>query len=354
MARGKTSEVVRTGLPLLEGGQRVRAEPQAERLQPDDTGGGDVAKVHVRPDPGDQVGLQRRGGRLDEQLLHSDASRQHVLDQAVPELAVRPADAGAAALPGLERHQRGAGVQVLGDRRDPLARRLHLRAAGVLETDLGHDGEVARELADVAGLLGVGHVNRAVGHLDVRAGVVLAEPPEVLELPLQDELLEQRAAEVVADAVLVEHADLLAQAAGDQRGAPAELDEVDVLRAEFDEVAEQAERYTAVDHHGQAAGAGFDRPLGQCQRCQVHRFPPRGWEPNSGIRTTATLPTGRQVISSTATPFRYASRTRSVPPCATTSTSPPVSAGPGPAGPGPAGPVEASAPSRSPLRRAAR
>ena len=36
------------------------------------------------------------------------------------------------------------------------------------------------------------------------------------------------------------------------------------------------------------------------------------------------LSTGRQVIWSTGTPWMYASRTRTVPPCAMTSTSPPV------------------------------
>ena len=133
--------------------------------------------------------------------------------------------------------------------------------------------------------------------------MLIKEIAKVVEAALQHELLEQRPAEVEVDAVAVEHADLLAQAVGDDRGAPAELDVVDVLRAEFDLVGEQAERHAAVDHHGQAAGAGLDRPLGQGQYCLVHRFPPRESVPNPGIRTIVALSTGRQVIWSTVTPL---------------------------------------------------
>jgi hypothetical protein len=108
----------------------------------------------------------------------------------------------------------------------------------------------------------------------VGGAVVLAEPPEVLELPLQGELLEQGAAEVEADPVMVEHVDLLAQAVGDDRGAPAELDVVDVLGAELDLVGELAERDAAVDHHREAGFARLRRPPGQQQRGRSHLIPP--------------------------------------------------------------------------------
>src|SRR5215831_7228269 len=98
MARWKTSAEVRTvRLPnvvgyskadLLEDGQGVGAQPEPQRLKADDALRGDVAQVHVRADPGDQVGLQGGGGRLEEQAVDADARMQHVLDQAVPELAV--------------------------------------------------------------------------------------------------------------------------------------------------------------------------------------------------------------------------------------------------------------------------
>jgi len=63
-----------------------------------------------------------------------------------------------------------------------------------------------------------------------------------------------------------EHVDLLAQAVGDQRGAPAELDVVDVLGPELDLVGEQAERDAAVelgDDEGCAEGGAPEDGAGR-------------------------------------------------------------------------------------------
>ena len=83
-----------------------------------------------------------------------------------------------------------------------------LGAARVLVSDLGHHGEVTRELADVARLLRVGHQDRPVGHLDVPAGPGHAEPPVILKPALHHLLLKQRPAKVESDLVCGQHVDL--------------------------------------------------------------------------------------------------------------------------------------------------
>src|SRR5580693_1874586 len=81
MARWKTSWVVRMGVRLLESGQRIGAEPEPQGFQPDDAGRRDVPQVHVRPQPGDEVRLQRGGRGLEQQAVLAEAGREHVLDQ---------------------------------------------------------------------------------------------------------------------------------------------------------------------------------------------------------------------------------------------------------------------------------
>src|SRR3984957_8488607 len=149
MARWKTSVVVRIGFPSLKSGQRVGPEPEPEGFQPDDALRGDVAEVDVRSDEGDEVGLQGRRGCLEEQVLRADAGGQHVLDQPGPRFAVRPADARPPALPGLQRDQRRAGLEVLADVLDPRFRRQLRGTLRVLEAHLGYHGEVSGELSYV-------------------------------------------------------------------------------------------------------------------------------------------------------------------------------------------------------------
>ena len=106
----------------------------------------DVAEVDVGTDPPHEVALELGRGRLEEQLLGCDVAGQDLLDEAEAELAVGPADAGAAALAGLQRHQERAGLEVLVDALDPAVRRQTLRALRVLEADLGHHVELGRQL----------------------------------------------------------------------------------------------------------------------------------------------------------------------------------------------------------------
>ena len=205
MARWKTSLVVRIGLsPAYSKAVSVSARSPRRRVSsPRTPGAGMLPRLASGPEPGDEVGLQG-GGRAPRTAGCSwrMPGREHVLDQPGPQRAVRAADAGPPALPGLQRDQRGAGLEVLADVVDPLARRQFGGAGRVLESDLGDHGEVVGELPYVARLLRVGQRDRPVRHLDVLAPVPSAEFPEIVEPVLQHELLEQRAAEVEPDAVL--------------------------------------------------------------------------------------------------------------------------------------------------------
>ena len=63
------------------------------------------------------------------------------------------ADPAPATLPSLGDDQAGAGVEILADVLDPVPGPHPLRAGGVLQPHLGEHGELAGELAHVAGLL---------------------------------------------------------------------------------------------------------------------------------------------------------------------------------------------------------
>ena len=118
---------------------------------------------------------------------------------------------------------------------------------GVLRADLRHDDEVLGQLCDQLELALVGKVDRAVRDLDVREALVGEPAPVLVDLVPGDDGLEQRAA---ADDRRFEGAverDLLVQVAGDVRGAPAELDDVDVIPGRVEEAFDVAQRETLVD-----------------------------------------------------------------------------------------------------------
>ena len=177
----------------LEALERVGAEAEPDRLEPEQRRGRDVAQVHVGTDPLHEVALQLGGRRLEEQLRRVDVAVEDLLNEAEAELAVGPADARAAALAGLQRDQEGPGFEVLVDALDPAVGRQELRALRVLEADLGHHIELVGQLPDVAGLLNVREGDGAVRDLHVAAAVALAQVAEVVEAVLQHELLEEGA-----------------------------------------------------------------------------------------------------------------------------------------------------------------
>ena len=93
-------------------------------------------------------------------------------------------------------------------------------------------------------------VDRAVGDLDVREAE-LGEPPLVLvELARRVDDLEERAAD--HDRLLAQHVELALEVARDVRGAPAELDDRDVVARHLEDVLPAARAEALVDHVGQA------------------------------------------------------------------------------------------------------
>src|SRR6266576_4254512 len=162
------------------------------------------------------------------------------------------------------------GSEILADVLDPPARRQLLGADRVFEPHLGDDGDVIGELAYVAGLFRVRHRDRPVRYLDVPTGVLMAELPEIVEPALQHVLLEERAAEVESDVLGAQDLDLRAQVAGHHRGAPAALDEIDVLGRGRHQVGEIPQRDPAVDHHRESGVTGLTGPARQVQYGLIH------------------------------------------------------------------------------------
>ena len=123
----------------------------------------------------------------------------------------------------------------------------------VLRADLGEDGEVAREVGDQLELALARDVDRAVGDLDVREAE-LGQPALVLvELVLRVDDLEERAAD--HDGLLAQDVELALEVGRHVRGAPAELDDVDVLAGGLEHVLPRARAEALVEHVGEPAVA---------------------------------------------------------------------------------------------------
>ena len=128
-----------------------------------------LPRLTLGPTRRDEVVLQLPRRRLEEQRLGSDPARQELFDEPEAQLPVGPADPRTTALPGLQGDQGRAGVEVFVDVVDPPARWQVLGSSRVLEAHLGDDLELAAELADEPGLLGVRQLDRPVRDLDVAA-----------------------------------------------------------------------------------------------------------------------------------------------------------------------------------------
>src|SRR5947208_9145009 len=261
---------VATEQHLLE---RVSAQPQAERLQRDHLVGRDVAEIHLRAEMLDEPGLRRLRRRLPEEVVEVDRVRD-LVDEAGAHLARGAEDAGGAALAGLGDHLPGAGVTLFLDPFDPLVRRED--DFGVLGADLGEHGEVAREVLDQLELALAGDLDRAVRDLDVR-DAELAEPAlVVVELILDIDDLEEGAAD--DDRLLAQDVELALETFGDEGGAPAQLDDVDVGAARLEHVLPGPGAKPLVEHVGEAAvavetevKAGHRAPSASPGRRTAHR-----------------------------------------------------------------------------------
>ena len=98
----------------------------------------------------------------------------------------------------------------------------------------------------------IGQINRPIGNLDELARVRLAKIPEVVEPILEDELLEQRPAEIEVHPDVLQDRNLLGKILGNQRGAPPELHEIEELRTALNDILKIPGRKATVDHHGDA------------------------------------------------------------------------------------------------------
>src|SRR5439155_15083362 len=102
-------------------------------------------------------------------------------------------DSGRPALARLGDHLPGAGVKLLAQPLRPLVgRELDV---GILRADLGEDGEVAGELLDQLELAVAREIDDAVGDLDMRQAETLQPALVVLDLVLDEDDLEERAAD---------------------------------------------------------------------------------------------------------------------------------------------------------------
>jgi hypothetical protein len=104
---------------------------------------------------------------------------------------------------------------------------------------------------------GFAHIDRPVGDLNEPARVRGAEVPEVVEPILEDELLEQRPAEIEIHPGVLQDRNLPGKILGHQRGAPPELHEIEELRAAFDDIFEIPRGQATIDHHGDPGRPGL-------------------------------------------------------------------------------------------------
>src|SRR5437879_6239444 len=206
---------------LLEG---VAAQAEPERLERDDFVGRDVAQVDLRAEVLDEPGLRGLRRRLPDQVVEVDRVRD-LVDEPGAHLAGGPEDPGGAALARLGDHLPGACRELLLDPLDPLVGRED--DLGVLRADLGQDGEVACEIADQLELAIARDVDGAVRDLDVVDPEAAQPALVVVQAIARVHDLEEGAAD--HDRLGAEHLELPAEVARHPGGAPAELDDVDVL-----------------------------------------------------------------------------------------------------------------------------
>ena len=98
----------------LESCQRIGAEPEPEGFQSDDASAGMFPRFTSGPSLVTKYACSGWRG-LEQQAVLAHPGGEHVLDQPEPQRAVRPADAGPPALPGLQRDQRRPRREVLRD-----------------------------------------------------------------------------------------------------------------------------------------------------------------------------------------------------------------------------------------------
>src|SRR3954453_14998278 len=265
---------------------RVAPQPQAERLERDHFLGRDVAEVHVRAELLHEPRLARLGRRLEDQLADLDLV-DDLVDEAGAHLAGWAIDPGGAALAALGDHLPGAGLELFLDPLDPLVRRVDRLL--VLRADFGEDGEVTGEVGDQLDLALAWDLERAVGDLDVREPLVGQPRIELVELAARVDRLEERAP---ADDRRLERAvepDLLLEVVGDVRGAPPELDEVDVAAGRVEHALDLAQVHALVDHVRQALDPRFPRARREVEESVKagHRAPPVFCGPRPGRRGRA-------------------------------------------------------------------
>src|SRR6266540_1258227 len=257
--------------------QGVGAEPEAKRFERDDLVGRDVAEVDLGTEAADEpaLGGLRRG--LEDDVAEVDPV-DDLVDEAGSHLAGRAEDAGRATLPRFGDDLPGAGVELVLHPLDPLVGGVD--DVGVLRADLGHDDEVLGQLGDQLELAIVREGDGAVRDLDVR-DALLGEPrPVLVELVPADDRLEERSA---ADDGHVDGAverDLVLEVARDVRGAPAELDDVDVVAGRPEEALDVDEVEALVDDVCEPLRARLRGTRGQVEEVlgttvrAVHRDPP--------------------------------------------------------------------------------
>src|SRR6266508_3847269 len=237
--------------------------------------------VHLEPELHDHVDQHGRlllpGAGEAEAVAEVDPVDDFV-DEASSHLAGRSKDAGRATLPRFGDDLPGAGVELVLHPLDPLVGGVD--DVGVLRADLGHDDEVLGQLGDQLELAIVREGDGAVRDLDVR-DALLGEPrPVLVELVPADDRLEERSA---ADDGHVEGAverDLVLEVARDVRGAPAELDDVDVVAGRPEEALDVDEVEALVDDVCEPLRARLRGTRGQVEEVlgttvrAVHRDPP--------------------------------------------------------------------------------
>src|ERR1700680_1591730 len=276
----------------LEMDEGVRTQPQAERLQRDHVAWRHVGEIDVAAGAGHEEGLQLLGRRFEDEPPAVGAAVDDLLDDVEAGLPAWVADAAATAFPCLGHDEGRSGREVLLDEGHPLIAGQRGRALSVLVAHLAQDNELLGGAGDELRLSRGRQMNRAVRDFDITAAVPLAEVEVILDEILSDELLEEGAAEEVANAVLLQAGHLLFQARGDERRAPAKLDEVDAAGRAGDRVLEYADGNAVVDDDGEPFLARLHAAKGHAEWISVHsRFLFIGADSSCGLAA------GRGVMS---------------------------------------------------------
>ena len=187
-----------------------------------------------------------------------------LVHEACPHFARWSVDPGGPSLASLGDDLPGSRVELLLDPPDPLIGSEHdLR---VLRAHLGEHCEVAGQIRNQLELALTREVDDAVGDLDVGQPELLQPAFVVVHLVLRDHRLEERSAD--HDGLPAQHVELCAQVRRDVGGAPAELDDVDVVARRLEHVLPRMRAEALVDHVSQAGGTRR-----QAQIKAAHRAP---------------------------------------------------------------------------------